>query len=951
MYLLLSVCWALANIFDSDPNFTAFTGKFYNQPSSQENSASVDSDASSSASASASSASDLASGSSKSSSSSSANQSSVASMNSSTTGSASSQQTPASIATQQSVLSSAVSSPVPSSTSSSSQQVASLAVPTSSSITSEIASQTNSSDNKNQAAGSSSVSDIRTALFGDSKATVKDKLGEETLYRYYQWVVMRQEASNLRKSLSDPFGTKSLNYGLDVMLGSLDPTQPVLGTYSLIYGDTMNRGLQVNPNPMILPMNLLVSQLLNAALFPVIQPTSDLSNYTYSQPAQNLASNKSNLSFHAQEISDVIVKSPNMLNLSQNYIYLAALAMQLKSCSANYVPAQSNSSSSGISTINSLTQALGSQTGSSVNYYLVPTGSDLSTYSSGLTGMTAVTCNANICVGGQGQGCPSVGSNYDAQGNGFVGILNLLSIISQNISVNPQSAVIASENAAMALLNNQKYTGSDLPDALQCMNSASIFGDKAIIKCQAANVAVIDLLYAYSAEKQKQIKNGGDLTSQGIISGRADGLGFVNKMSAKSAIVVKKLNDLMPIMATSAIYQAGYKYFLAQVIPSHSIAKMSAQDVNNLNSIFSSSPQTSAAFKDNTIFNDILNKTALIEPVPSYEQQISSRNASPISWQGSNFLFGEKASSNDLLISMSSASFVESLLNAVMSTPYVAGLPIPKNTVDNNGRLYQWVSLAGSFYLLSSDGVSGSWFLSKPLSSSRASKSYQIAVSSSSFGENMWNQRKNYLNALSKAISQQNNIIMHDSSVQSWALTQIKNYEYERSVQYSYKVNNSNDVQNYTPIQILTESSRWRLNPTYGWRNSLDLMDTNELLREMLYIMSENQVVMTRLMLDIEDMKLMQSVDFYNNGASGANNMGMGPLSDIQNNISSYVNGYSTGMSTSNMQDMQEQAQQNIANSIAAAQSVNPSQAVSSMLPSNISGTAAAQQATSSLSP
>ena len=201
--------------------------------------------------------------------------------------------------------------------------------------------------------------------------------------------------------------------------------------------------------------------------------------------------------------------------------------------------------------------------------------------------------------------------------------------------------------------------------------------------------------------------------------------------------------------------------------------------------------------------------------------------------------------------------------------------------------------------------------------------------------------------SLSKAIAKQNDIIMHDDSVQSLALTQIKNYEYDRSVQYNFKITDpggttsagsesgAGGTQSYTPMQILAETSRWRLNPSYGWRNSVAHMDSNELMREMLYIMSENQVITMRLVSALEDMKLMQSVEFYNNGGSTANAMGMGPLSDIIGNIVNYTAGSSATQSYSNVQQAQEDSSATIAESMSAASSLNVSSAVSSALPAS----------------
>lgn len=857
--------------------------------------------------------------------------------------------TAASTQTQQSVLSAAATSATPSSeTGSTAEQVAALSSPTED-TTSADDSGSSSTGGSNTQADEATVTGIRTALFGAVGDSSQTKLSEDTLYRYYQWMVMRQEAHNLRKSISDPLGTKILGNSLDVMLGTLDPTKPILGTYNLIYGATMSWGLQVNPDPIMLPMNLLVSQLLNATLFPLIQPSDDASNYVYSSPTQNLENNKSTLSYHAQQVSSFLSSSQTPIsNIAQNYIYLASLGMQLNSCSANYLPAQTTTSSSSATALSNLTSSLGSTSGANANtYYLVPQGTDLSTYTSGLTDMTAVTCSTNICSGGSGQGCPAVGTNYDAQGNGFPGILNVLNILNQAMPVNVQADSLASENASMVLINNQQYLGTDLPDLLSCMDSASIFGEKAIMKCQIANVAVVDLMVAYNNEKVNQSNLGGDLNAQGISSGRDDGLGFVNKMKAKTAIVMKRLNDLMPIMATSAIYQASYSYFLTQAIPSHTVSRMATQNLSNFNTLFTTAPPVSPSAKS-VSDGSISAKYSSMSPVPSADQITQIRTGAPVTWTGSSFLFGEDADSNDLLVTMSSQSFIESLLKSTMSTPYVIGLPIPKNTVDTAGRMYQWVSVAGSYFLLSSDGTTGSWFLSKTLNASSGSK-YQVAVNSSTAGEAMWNKRKGFLASLSKAISAQNDIILKDSSVQSWALTQIKNYEYERSVQYTFKVNDPNGsatTQNYTPIQILMENSRWRLNPSYGWRNSVGRMDSNELMREMLYIMSENQVVMTRLLLDVEDIKLMKSVDFYNNGASTANSMGMGPLSDMRSSIKNYVSGTSSSISTSNMEQTQEDSEQNIADSMSAAGSVDPAASVNSMLPASTTSSSSTGQAT-----
>lgn len=886
--------------------------------------------------------------------------SSVASMASSVTDSAASQ--PASLETQQQVLSSAAASATPQSAANavSASQMSTLSYPTTddgSAANTGSSSTKSSSDNNGSLDGG--VTNIRTALFGSSQESADQKLTEDTLYRYYQWVMVRQEAASLRKSFADPLGTKTLGHSLDIMLSSLDPAQSVLGTYSLVYGDTMNWGLQVNADPLILPMNMLVSQLLSAILFPVVQPNSDLTGYTYATPDQNLTNNKGNLSYHAQQLAESVSKQSAVATLAQHYIYLSALGLQLKSCAVNYQPAtNSSSASSASSSISALTNSLGASSGgTNSSYFLIPPDTDLSTYTNGLTGMTPVTCSANICAGGSGQGCPPVGSNYDAQGNGFPGILNVLNILSQSISVNPQSDAVAAEHASMVLLSNQQYKGTDLPDVLGCMNAVTLFGEKAIIKCQAANVAVVDMMSAYYLEKTNQSNLGGDLNAQGISSGTTDGLNFVKKMGGKVGIAIKRLNDLMPIVAASAIYQSSYQYFLTQVIPSATLAHMPAQELSELNRVYSSAPPASvrpSGYQE--WFNKLMSKITAMTPAPKGELGAPSRTTAPLTWMGSQFLFGQQADSNDLLVAMSSQSFVESLLNAVMSTPYVAGLPIPKNTVDSQGRLYQWVSLAGSFYLLSSDGVTGSWFRSKTLNTTGATK-YQIAVSSASAGESMWNQRKTYLAALSKAVAQQNNIVMHDASVQSWALTQIKNYEYERSVQYNYRINHAKgdsssdgaSTQSYTPMQILTEVGRWRLNPSYRWRESLDRMDTDQLLRELLYLVSEQQLMMTRLILDVEDMKLMKSVDFYNNGASTANNMGMGPLADIQANINNYVAGSSSSssFSTSNMQQMQEDAQQSMSDSLQSAQSLDATSAVNSMLPSSLTGSSSASSAAS----
>lgn len=879
---------------------------------------------------------------------------------------------------QDDALSAAVTSPAVVSTTSTAEtqaqavqalQAGAQSLPSStSSTTSQSSAQNASSDSSTSSSDDTQVQSIREALFQEAPSPGV-KIMPQTLYAFYEWMVKRQVSRDLVHALYDPFGVKSVRRNTAVMSGAMVLGQPVALTYPTMYTDMILMNLNIQSPPKLKALNVLVSDILTNLCFPHVNISSSGNNnsssgnnkypYEYTTPQGNILNNKSRLGYHAGLLVDAASLGSNDTPLGkmvQQFIYLNALSYQFKSCSSNYT--QTNSSTSTSSGISSVIGSMGTGSGQSGQYFSIPqnTWSNISKNISSTSSTTTlsqllvpptytapalVTCNGSFTLSSNEKDIKN-----DATGNGFPGILNVLNYYIVNNSNFANTDISQAKEAVMS--NRMPPSDVGNMDALQCMNAATSYGEQATILCYKANIAYIEVIQEFTRVKASN----STIMTAGFGSSSADGLTFVKNMSKKVDQAVSSLKNILPVMVVYQLMEKAppSKAMVTQMVPSASISALPALTGSAVGELFDVSPQvsntpanTSGSSSATSFIKDRITGQF---PVPEDISAITSSMTSEsdfgphLQYTGvysiANGPTNSQSASSDsvqnILASMSSQSFMDTLLNAQGSSVYFNGVPFPTDTFNiTSSSGIQWVSIAGAFYRFTdssaqqSTSSSPSWpFALLPGTNPQV----VIVPNTLSMMKTLGEKRSQYLTKLSTALKTQEKNQSHNASVGSFTSTIMTNYRNDRSIMQQFTPRQSaNGLQAQdniakTPTQILIDGAQWRFNPEFGWQKAVAMWDTNELLREMLYLMVEQNGLITRLVLDGQDMKLMKAVDVYTQLVNSSP-MG-GPSNTIDTNVENYVTGTNSRKDMSDPSAMAQETQDQVQESMQAATSVTP---------------------------
>ena len=173
----------------------------------------------------------------------------------------------------------------------------------------------------------------------------------------------------------------------------------------------------------------------------------------------------------------------------------------------------------------------------------------------------------------------------------------------------------------------------------------------------------------------------------------------------------------------------------------------------------------------------------------------------------------------------------------------IEGIPIPLDWEDGNGNKNQIVLAFGAWVPLTKLKSEGTAELKQ--FNYKVSDQYYIAGKSPDVTETTYSKRPGFYQSFESSIdtklSKETSALLGKTTAYS---TLIYPYQ-QRNTKYAFSckslTNNANKATRtvyMTPIQAMKQSSSWRLKNTY-WRNSVATMDTNNLLREMLFLLAE----------------------------------------------------------------------------------------------------------------
>jgi hypothetical protein len=244
--------------------------------------------------------------------------------------------------------------------------------------------------------------------------------------------------------------------------------------------------------------------------------------------------------------------------------------------------------------------------------------------------------------------------------------------------------------------------------------------------------------------------------------------------------------------------------------------------------------------------------------------------------------------SKDIDVTMSASSFMLSLLHGDLSTSYFNNLPVPANKMDKN-TTYQVVPYAGSFFKIQDNPDNYPYAVIDGTN---------VAIPETNTSvKKMSALRKKFAMGMSDAMAKTKKLMAHDDAIRSLAIGHVRKHLDDRSMLYSFEVKGSNNetrTVSKTPQELLVETAMWRLDPESHCQSQVLGMSNNELMRELLYLMIEQNINVTRLLLETQDIKMMKAMTLYQQ--SSGNPMG-GPSQEVTTNITNYVDGASSSMS------------------------------------------------------
>jgi len=245
---------------------------------------------------------------------------------------------------------------------------------------------------------------------------------------------------------------------------------------------------------------------------------------------------------------------------------------------------------------------------------------------------------------------------------------------------------------------------------------------------------------------------------------------------------------------------------------------------------------------------------------------------------------------------VSALQFIDSISQLRSKTNLkIDGIPIPLDWQDGNGNKFQIVLAAGAWIpLVKSKDESGNKSLSQFKYEASKSASLYIVGKSADVTETTSSKRpgfyQDFENEIKSKIDKETSAMLGKTTAYSSLL-----YPYQqRSSMYKFSCtslsNNTDKKQRtvyMTPIQAMKQSSTWRLKNT-NWRNSIATMDTNNLLREMIFLLAEMRQMQFEQYLQMQKGNTLAAAQVASSSAGAAAASGAMGGSDY---VSSYVTG------------------------------------------------------------
>jgi len=217
----------------------------------------------------------------------------------------------------------------------------------------------------------------------------------------------------------------------------------------------------------------------------------------------------------------------------------------------------------------------------------------------------------------------------------------------------------------------------------------------------------------------------------------------------------------------------------------------------------------------------------------------------------------------------------------------IEGIPIPLDWQDGNGNKYQIVLIAGAWVPLGKKKTETTAGLKQ---FNYKVGTYYLAGKSSDVTETTYSKRPGFYQSFEAGIDTK---IDNETSAMLGKTTAYSTLLYpyqQRNTKYAFScsslTNNASKSTRtvyMTPIQAMKQSSSWRLKNTY-WRNGVATMDTNNLLREMLFLLAEMRQMQFEQYLQMEKNNTLAAAQVASSsaGAAAMDNI-MGGSNDLEN--------------------------------------------------------------------
>ncbi len=712
-----------------------------------------------------------------------------------------------------------------------------------------------------------------------TQAMCKFSLSGKTisLFDFFYW--LRQMRMDPHPELDTPQKYLSLGSLINVLNPSNEKDSPVIKMMNNMWtGASKMTGSSVEDEVTVL------SDTLRMMIFPVVHPLS-VAPTSASKSTKNpdgvtvkLSSVALNQTYHDKSMSKKVkglfksLKADKDLvsNMEHYYMPLRLLDINLNSCHRKYeVVGESKAKKAAHSAKN--------MGGKYPDYKLY-------TYSEGddpIKNPKEITCSSYW------PGEPlKKGAHITSKGNGFPGIwTHLETLVTKLGSKQPTSQDL--HDMASASANKTIYAKMGSFDVLKCLsdsakksasqhhaegNSQSTDNQSAIEKatglaCQEANLNILQLAKYYNHYKSKYKKYLDKNQGFGDVDGSKDGKSFVTNLMTYVEDTMKSLEVL----------------FVFQAYPH--VAKEGLPKIPNYNDF---------AGVATYVHKDAASTAAKSTSAPPQHAHHSASVGSSLhawvtSTHGPSPLRLAHAHQQDTPKAKAAKQFLEIMSGSESAGQvFVPGIPFPYDQSGKDGSR-QVISEAGATMVLvstkSSKSKKSAPFISDIIQASIGfglSGKFVVAIANDD-GMTTNTDRQNYYKKLNTDIQKYQANKIKGLASKSFALGVMHDFAAERST--SLKTSAGFSI---TPMQIILQNGSWRLRDSQ-WSNSIKTMDNDNLLREIAYMLAEQQFLMTEQLVALKEIKFLKAMSSMTEAEVPS--FGSGSMSGIKNQITNYIAG------------------------------------------------------------